>query len=200
MGSRPIISSFSSLRRATDGIQLPGEGRGQAYPKTNCSWEVTNPRQRGGAREQSSRHNPLRGLGRRMSLNLVPGAEQRCCKRSNTGGSESDLAFVGTGTWGTSRRFTNTSAGCSTENRLRQPLVSCKHDPCGWSWLPGTPVAPALSHLTGSWREPVNYKQGQLVRQAAIYSTSPFPCMRISLPSTAGLRKANEKEDETTFL
>lgn len=63
MGSRPIISSFSSLGRATDGIQLSEEGRGQAYPKTKCSWEVINPPQ-----------NPLQGLGQRMSLNLVPRA------------------------------------------------------------------------------------------------------------------------------
>lgn len=86
------------------------------------------------------------------------------------------------------------------ENRLQQPVVSCKHDPCSWGWLTSTRVPPALSHLTVSWHEPVNYKQGQLVRQAAIYSTSLFSCMHISLPSTARLMKANEKEDETKFL
>jgi len=50
MGSRPIISSFSSLWRATDGIQLPEEVRGQAYPKTKCLWEVLDPLQQGDAK------------------------------------------------------------------------------------------------------------------------------------------------------
>ena len=73
------------------------------------------------------------------------------------------------------------------------------NDPRSWGWLTSTRVAPA-PHLTASWHEPVNYKQRQLVRQAAIYSASPFSCMHISLPSTAGLMQANEKEDETKFL
>lgn len=75
------------------------------------------------------------------------------------------------------------------ENGL--PVESCKHDPCSWGWLTSTRVAPALSLLTASWHEPVNYKEGQLVRQAAIYSASLFSCRHISLPSTAGLMKAN---------
>ena len=86
------------------------------------------------------------------------------------------------------------------ENRLQQPVVSCKHDPCSWGWLTSARVAPTLSLLTESWHEPVNYRQGQLVRQAAIYSASPFSCMHMSLPSTARLMKANKKEDETKFL
>lgn len=57
----------------------------------------------------------------------------------------------------------------------------------------------ALSHHTGSWHEPLSYKEGQLVRQAAMCSTAR-PLARASLPSTAGLLKANEKEDEAKLL
>lgn len=88
----------------------------------------------------------------------------------------------------------------SIETRLPQPVVSCKHDPCVWGWLTSTPIAPAPSHLTGGWQEPLNYRQGQLVREAAIYSTSPFSRVHVSLPSTAWLMKANEKDDEAKFL
>lgn len=52
----------------------------------------------------------------------------------------------------------------------------------------------ALSLLLVSWQEPVNYEQGQLFSQTAIYSASLFSCMYLSLPSTAGLMKANEKK------
>lgn len=51
-----------------------------------------------------------------------------------------------------------------------------------------------------SWHKAVHYERGQLVRQAAVCSASLFSCTHLSLPSTARLMKANEREDETKFL